>query len=57
MITKNLKTSGFLLIASGLFFVLAAILSEQKSFFGIAGMFVLMGIGFIVKKPSPSSSL
>lgn len=57
MMTKNLKTSGFLLIASGLFFILAAVLSEQKSFFGIAAMFVLMGIGFVIKSSPQSSNL
>lgn len=55
--TKNLKTSGFLLIASGLFFVLAAVLSEQKSFFGVAVMFVLMGVGFILKNSKEPSKL
>ncbi|WP_199610624.1 hypothetical protein [Flocculibacter collagenilyticus] len=48
-IDKNQKSGGYLLIACGAAFATAAVFSEQLSFFGIAAMFILLGIAFILK--------
>ena len=46
---KNSKVSGYLFIASGITFALAAMLSHQISYFGISAMFICLGVAFIIK--------
>jgi len=47
--SKNLKTGGYLFIASGISFGVSAILADQMPFFGISAAFISIGISYIVK--------
>ncbi|WDD96907.1 hypothetical protein [Thalassomonas actiniarum] len=47
-IEKSLKT-GYLFIASGAAFVAAAVISEQRPFYGVAIVFAVLGIAYIRK--------
>jgi hypothetical protein len=48
-INKNVKAGGYLFILSGIAFAVAALLSEQVVFFGVAAAFIVIGTSFIVK--------
>ncbi|WDE03084.1 hypothetical protein SG34_016810 [Thalassomonas viridans] len=47
-IEKSLKT-GYLFIASGAAFIAAALIGEQRPFYGVAIMFGVLGIAYIRK--------
>lgn len=46
---KNSKYSGYLFMMSGAIFFATAVISEQKSYFGIGVMFICLGLAFIRK--------
>ncbi|WP_286234864.1 hypothetical protein [Thalassotalea sediminis] len=51
--SKTLK-SGYLFIASGILFLIAGLLNDQLSFYGVALMFAVLGAVTIAKQKYPS---
>jgi hypothetical protein len=47
MITK--KASGYLFIVAGVAFLAAAIIEDKMSYYGLAAMFVIIGVTTILK--------
>ncbi|WP_019028056.1 hypothetical protein [Colwellia piezophila] len=53
--TKKLK-SGYLFILSGVLFLIGGVLDDQISFYGVALMFIILGLVTLSKKKDDTES-
>ena len=46
---QSKKTGGYLFIAAGCMFLLAAFISKQMAFHGVAAAFIAIGVSYLVR--------